>query len=152
MKKYERAYKEFLMKYNLKSTNQRRLIFDSFIKLKKHVSAENFCAIIKQHDKSVGQATVYRMLKLLTDSGIAQKLEMGNGVPVYEPDMGHDHHDHMICEICGNCIEFHDEGLEKLQLELAEKHDFYLTTHKMVLYGICRQCRENVKNQELMLK
>jgi Fur family transcriptional regulator, ferric uptake regulator len=141
MMKNDKIYREFLLKHNLKSTKQRRLIFESFLKLKGHITSEAFCTVIKKIDISIGQATVYRMLKLLSDSGIARKLEMGNGVPVYELGVGKKHHDHLICEKCYKTVEFHDETLEKLQLKLAESHNFTLTGHKMFLYGICSQCQ-----------
>jgi Fur family ferric uptake transcriptional regulator len=151
MTQNKKVYEDFLLKHNLKSTKQRNLIFETFLKTRKHVSAEEFCAMIKKIDPTIGQATVYRMLKLLTESGIARKLEMGTmgtmgtagtGLTLYELDKGRNHHDHLVCERCSRCIEFHDERLENLQEELAEKDGFVLTGHTMLLYGICSACRE----------
>ena len=141
MKKSTTRYNEFLSKHNLKSTRQRAIIFESFIKTKKHVSAEQFCSIIKKIDSSVGQATIYRMLKLLVESGIASKLEIGNSVPLYELNMEQDHHDHLICENCQKCIEFNDHRIEELQVEIAATYGFQLTSHQMQLYGLCSDCR-----------
>lgn len=142
MKNSKTLYRDFLAKHNLKSTKQRTLIFKTFIKTRKHVSAEQFCTIIKKIDSSIGQATIYRMLKLLVDSGIASKLEMGNGVPVYELNIDQDHHDHLICENCHKCIEFNDDRIEELQVKLAESYGFKLTSHQMYLYGLCPDCKE----------
>jgi Fur family ferric uptake transcriptional regulator len=143
MKNNDRIYESFLEQFHLKSTKQRRLIFDTFLKSRGHVTSEDFCAIIKKKDNSIGQATVYRMLKLLTDAGIARKLDLGTGGPVYELNIGKQHHDHLICERCLKTVEFHDETLEQLQLKLAQSFGFTLTGHKMYLYGICRDCRES---------
>ncbi len=140
MKKNENVYQEFLYKHHLKSTRQRSLMFETFFEIKEHVSAEEFCAIIKKIDPTVGQATVYRMLKLLAESGIARRLEMGGGLAVYELNAGKEHHDHLICETCFKCIEFNDEEIEKLQIQLAESYGFVLSGHKMFLYGICPDC------------
>lgn len=136
----EKIYKEFLRKHKLKSTKQRSLIFEFFMKSEDHLSAEAFCAKIKEHDPSIGQATVYRMLKLLTESGIARKLEMGNGLAVYERSAGRSHHDHLICDRCFKTVEFHDADIERRQDELARRYGFTLTGHKMFLFGLCPDC------------
>jgi len=141
MKKNNHLYQEFLLKHGLKSTKQRRLIFEKFIMTQGHVSADGFCNVVKKADPSIGQATVYRMLKLLTESHIARKLEMGDGIGMYELNLGRDHHDHLICEKCFKCVEFKDDALEELQIRLAGDHGFTLTGHKMFLYGLCAQCR-----------
>ncbi|MCP5047674.1 MAG: transcriptional repressor [bacterium] len=140
-------YKEFLLKHNLKSTKQRRLIFNIFLDTNDHMTAEEFRSLVRDNDSSIGQATVYRMLKLMTDSGIARKLEVGGGITKYEQDMGKERHDHLICEECYKYIEFHDQRIEELQMKLAENNGFVLTGHKMFLYGICRECREK-KNKK----
>ena len=37
-------------------------------------------------------------------------------------------------------IEFEDETIERLQQEIAQRHGFVLTSHKMQLCGICPAC------------
>lgn len=138
-------YHEFLNKLQLRSTRQRQVMFEAFLKLKEHVSAEEFCVLIKRIDSTIGQATVYRMLKLLADAGIARRLEMGEGLVLYEPNIGQEHHDHLICETCMKCIEFNDDEIEKQQVRLASEYGFVLSRHKMFLYGTCRECQKKME-------
>lgn len=130
----------YLAKEKLKFTSQRALIFDVFWGVEEHISPEELYGLVKEKDPSIGQATVYRTLKLLSDSKIAREVDFGDGVSRYEPYFGRSHHDHLICENCGISVEVFDDRIEKLQEELAAKHDFTLNTHSMYLYGQCAQC------------
>ncbi|GAB6058059.1 Fur family transcriptional regulator [Desulfonatronum parangueonense] len=135
----------FLAKKKLKFTSQRGLIFDVFWQTSDHVSPEELYNLVKQSDPQVGQATVYRTLKLLSEAGIAREVNFGDGVTRYEPTFGHAHHDHLICSSCGRSVEVIDNQIEKLQEQLAKDHDFTLTGHKMYLFGVCPECRRSGK-------
>jgi len=142
MKEPQVVFAEYLVKKNLKMTPQRRLIVDVFLREGGHLASEELYNIVKKEDKSIGQATVYRTLKLLSESGIAKEVQFGDGVTRYERKYGSSHHDHLICERCGRNVEVVDEGIERLQEELAKREGFVLTNHKMYLYGICPDCRK----------
>lgn len=132
----------YLAQQKLKFTSQRALIFDIFWNIKDHVSPEKLYGLVKEKDPSVGQATVYRTLKLLSDATIAREVDFGDGVSRYEPSFGQGHHDHLICKKCGKNVEVVDERIETLQEELAAKHGFTLSGHSMYLYGECGECRK----------
>jgi Fur family ferric uptake transcriptional regulator len=63
----------------------------------------------------------------------------GDNRAVFELDSGV-HHDHMICTECGRVEEFHNEEIERLQIELSKSAGFQLRYHEMNLYGCCAQC------------
>jgi Fur family ferric uptake transcriptional regulator len=88
----------------------------------------------------VGYTTVYRALKLLTDCGLAAPRHFGDAQTRYEPVREGTHHDHMICTGCGDILEFEDDRLEELQAQIAHRHGFQLTHHRMELYGRCGRC------------
>lgn len=125
----------------LKMTPQRRLILDCFLDAGGHLSAEELYDKVRRTEPTIGQATVYRTLKLLAEAGIAKTVDFGEGIARYEPRYGQSHHDHLVCERCRRQVEFVDEEIEKLQDKQAGLHGFRLTSHRMVLYGICPDCR-----------
>ncbi len=53
------------------------------------------------------------------------------------------HHDHMICTKCRKIVEFSEDRLEDLQVQIAAAHGFHMLQHKMEIYGICSECLEN---------
>jgi Fur family ferric uptake transcriptional regulator len=135
------AFTAYLSEHKLKITPQRRLILDIFLLEPGHVSSEELYAKVKRRDASIGQATVYRTLKLLAGCGLAEAVSFADGITRYEPHFGAEHHDHLICEACGRTIEIMDPVIERRQEELAAKYGFTLARHKMDLYGLCPDCR-----------
>jgi Fur family ferric uptake transcriptional regulator len=100
---------------------------------------------VREVDSRIGQATVYRTMKLLTKCGLAEPRHFGDGHTRYEPIAPDDeeHHDHLICTRCNRIVEFLDSRIEKLQEEVALAHGFSVTDHKMELYGLCPQCQKD---------
>jgi Fur family ferric uptake transcriptional regulator len=130
---------EYMRRHGLRSTAQRRLVTDVFFHAEGHLSIEELLEKVRAEDSKVGYATVYRTLKLLKDSGIASERHFGDGVSRYEVHHGGDHHDHLICEECGEIVEFEDDEIERLQEVLVAKKGFVLTRHRHELFGICRE-------------
>lgn len=137
-----KAFAEYIAREGLKMTPQRRVILSTFMRIKDHVSAEELYTMVKKEDPAVGQATVYRTVKLLAESGLAETVDFGDGVARYEPHFGQEHHDHLICERCGKNVEILDPNIERLQEEAAKRYGFTLTRHKMYLFGICKDCKK----------
>ena len=132
---------EYLKKKDLKLTEQRKEILSTFLKIDKHLSVEELYDIAKKKDPSIGQATVFRTLKLLCDADIAKEADLGDGKVRYEHKYGHEHHDHLICTKCGRFIEAMDPEIENLQDELCDRLRFKPQRHKMDIFGVCKQCR-----------
>lgn len=136
------AFSDYIAKQGLKNTPQRRLIVDVFFKSGKHLSTEELYDQVRAVDEGVGQATVYRTLKLLCEANLAREMHFGDGTARYEPIADDSHHDHLICTVCGRNQEFVDEDIERRQEDLAARYGFVLTSHRMYLYGVCDNCRK----------
>src|SRR3977135_356255 len=138
---------EHIQKRGLKRTAQRDLILDIFLRTEEHLSSEDLYRLAKLDDASIGQTTVYRTLKLLTEAGLAREVRFGDGLTHYEHNYKHQHHDHMICSECGKIIEFFSAELEAIQDAMAAKHKFEVTQHLLRIIGICSDCRRARKEQ-----
>lgn len=145
MQDHINAFSDYISKNGLKSTPQRRLIVEVFFRSGKHLTTEELYNVVRQEDSSIGQATVYRTLKLLCEAGLAKELHFGESTARYEPVEDDSHHDHLICTVCGANQEVIDEKIEELQVALAQKHGFCLTSHRMILYGVCSDCSKSGK-------
>jgi Fur family ferric uptake transcriptional regulator len=138
----KKIFHSYLTKNELRDTPQRELILDVFLKREEHISAEQLYDIVKKRDPSIGLATVYRVLKLLTEADLAREIDFGDGVIRYEHSYNHPHHDHLVCRGCGKTVEVMDSVIEELQKRLAAEFGFELTDHEMYLYGFCSECRK----------
>jgi len=133
--------RSYLSEQGLKATRQRDLIVDVFFGSGGHLRVDELLFQVRSIDPKVSQATVYRTMRLLKESGLAEERRFGDGQARYEPSGEEDeHHDHLICEKCGTIVEFIDEEIEKLQTEVASRHGFVIASHKMELYGLCPEC------------
>ncbi|MDR2489260.1 MAG: transcriptional repressor [Desulfovibrio sp.] len=136
-----KAFSDYIAAQGLKNTPQRRLIVDVFFKSGKHASTEELYDQVRTIDSGVGQATIYRTLRLLCEANLAREMHFGDGTARYEPIADDSHHDHLICTACGRNQEVVDVNIERLQEELATRYGFVLTSHRMYLYGLCSSCR-----------
>ncbi|HEY2368205.1 MAG TPA: transcriptional repressor, partial [Polyangiaceae bacterium] len=136
-----------MAKKGLRSTDQRRLIVETFFKSPNHVSIEELLAQVRSQDPKVGYATVYRTLKLLTECGVAFERRFGDGLARYELADEASHHDHLICVDCGTIVEFEEDRIEVLQEAVAEKYGYELRSHKHEMYGVCPDCQRKAKKK-----
>ena len=136
------TFKAILKSNGLKFTAQREAILRTLFDNPDHFTPENLYLLVKAQypDLNTGITTVYRTLNLLEENKLATSLSFGSQGKKFE--LGNKpHHDHLICEECGQITEFEDAQIEKLQHQIADKHKFKLTDHLMQLYGICKNCQ-----------
>ncbi len=119
----------------LRITEQRRVIARVLSDSRDHPDVEELHRRAVAIDQGISIATVYRTVRLFEDAGILERHDFRDGRSRYEPTPD-EHHDHLINIDTGEVIEFHDEMVEKLQAEIAERLGFRLVDHRMELYGI----------------
>jgi len=98
---------------------------------------------LRDGDRRVARASVYRVLDELEKLKLVQRIEVGQGITRYEahhPD-GHHHHHHLVCDACGAVIPFEDDELERAIHKVAERVTFDVAEHEIVLHGTCADCR-----------
>lgn len=134
---WESKLAAYLAQSGLRVTHQRKVIAKAFFEHPGHPNIDELYTRIRERHPNIGQATVYRTLKLLVDSGLAEPSRFGDGTTRYEAADAEDHHDHLVCTECGHIVEFRDDEIERLQEVIAKSHRFRMTDHKMVIYGEC---------------
>lgn len=133
---------DYLAREGLKLTQQRLAILDVFLEDGGHYTLEEMYRKVSAVDANVGQATVYRTLRLLVDSGFANEVTFGDGLTRYELNHGQTHHDHLICRECGASVEFLTPELETMLEDVARRHGFLQTSHALNIFGVCETCRK----------
>jgi len=128
---------------NLRQTAQRDLIARTFFETTGHMSIEELYQQVRKKDPRIGFATVYRTMHLIADAGLAIPRSFGDGLTRYEVAGSKKHHDHLICTGCGRITEFENNKIEQLQNQVATKHGYLVTDHKLELYGLCPECRKS---------
>ncbi len=143
-KKEREIFLEHIQKSGLRRTAQRDLIMEIFLRTEEHLTSEDLYWLVQKEDPTVGNTTVYRTLKLLTEAGLAREVRFGDNKTYYEHHYNHEHHDHMICTECGRVFEFFSAAIESLQDKMADKLGFHPTHHSLRIWGLCNECQKDV--------
>lgn len=134
-------FEEYLQSRGMRMTRPRRILVEQVFSHHEHFDAD---ALIEQLSpkgtpEHVGRATVYRTLKEFVDAGLLRKFEL-DGRAVYEHDYGYPQHDHLYCKQCQELIEFQSDELIELRDAMARQHNFRVTSHRLIITGICQTC------------
>lgn len=128
-----------------RNTKQKRLITECIKQSGgKHMTVEEIYNLIKEHDEKISIATVYRNLRLLEQQGVVKKVYMAEDAPTFyefSDNDTHAHH-HLVCSRCGAITDFDEDLLDSLEKIIEEKKGFLIKDHRVVFYGICKNCRE----------
>lgn len=119
----------------LKMTEQRRVIARVLSDAEDHPDVESLYQRATKIDSRISIATVYRTVRLLEEAGILQRHDFREGRARYE-EIPEAHHDHLIDVQSGEVIEFRNDEIEKLQVEIAKRLGFKLVDHRLELYGV----------------
>lgn len=122
-------------------TPQREYILDVFFKSAKgfHLSVEDIHkALIKRNHSGVSLATVYRTVKTLYTMGILREVDLAEGHKHYELASNQDnHHHHIVCLNCNTTIEFFNEEINRLAMEIAKTHNVEVQDVELKIFGKC---------------
>jgi Fur family ferric uptake transcriptional regulator len=113
------------------------------------VLSEQECAItpteiekvLRARGRPIARASIYRVLDLLVDRGLAERVITGQGEARVEPvePSGHHHH-HLYCGQCGRLVAFDDPGLERAIDRVSDRLGVTVDGHEILLRGACERC------------
>jgi len=123
----------------------RRRVVDALARRDCCATAQEIADDLRDGDRRVGIASVYRALELLDRLGLVHRLDVGDGTARYEAALaGGEHHHHVLCDRCGRVEQFTDGALERAIAALSERLDYAIDEHDVTLRGACPRCRQAV--------
>jgi len=132
--------KAALKKEGMRYTYQRQLVFDEVCRNLEHRDADDIFLSLRQHNKAVSRATVYRTIEVLVKNDLIKKLDIGDGRARFERAEVEEHHDHIICIECGKIEEFIDSRIEKFQEKIVSARGDTMVRHIHQLFVVCKEC------------
>ena len=93
-----------------------------------------------------GEATVFRAITALTESGLLRKFTSGSGrsdsaTYQYNPCGEHADHIHLKCGRCGELIHMDCAFMQEILSHFLNEHGFAVDCGRTVIYGLCEKCR-----------
>jgi Fur family ferric uptake transcriptional regulator len=122
-------------------TWQRRLLLSVIQEAGIHLDAKELYRRASERDARISLATVYRNLRLFRQQGLIDGRHLGQARCYYElKQLGE--HQHLVCEVCGQVVEFKSSLIGKLVAEVQRKNNFSVTKVELYLEGYCHKCKE----------
>ena len=123
----------------MRNTVQKSIVLETVNSLRNHATADAiYDEIVKIHS-SIGRATVYRNLNLLSELGEIKKIEMPKGADCF--DHRTFNHYHAKCLKCGKILDVNMEYIKDLEKLIKKDNGFEFTSHDIIFSGICTKCK-----------
>ena len=146
-----RIFEDLLRKEGLRITAQRILVAKTIFGMHTHFTADSLLEHLKDRRGEISKATIYRILSIMVSGNLLSEHNFGKDYKYYEHIVGHEHHDHIICEDCNRIVEFTSPEIETLQHQIAKSKGFDLTGHKLNLFAKCEKresCEQKKKKND----
>jgi Fur family ferric uptake transcriptional regulator len=122
------------------ATPNRRLVAQLVASTDGHFTAADLLERSRRERVTIGRATVFRALELLTTLRVVERLDLPSGSHAYvlcDPDQ---HHHHLICSSCGRSEDVADGELAGLIERIGRRSGYQIEAHRLELFGMCPRC------------
>jgi Fur family ferric uptake transcriptional regulator len=134
-------YKDLLKKENLRNTKHRNSILEIMNKSDQPLTAEAIFLELKKQGLSISFSTVYRALETLLNKALVVKSSVtDDNKALYEINC-QEHRHHLLCVKCRKIFSVNGCPLKEYEKSLEKKYGFTISSHKLVMYGICDHCK-----------
>lgn len=134
----------FIKMKGLRHTPQRDAIVELIFDSDEHFTADELWEKLRSRGSELrtSRATLYRTLSLLTEAGLLQEIDLGDGQTTYDPNfLGKPTHNHLVCVDCGKVLEFEDEHLELLNECITRRMGFQPVKQSLRIEACCEELR-----------
>lgn len=136
-------FKKTFRERRFRVSHARLVVFQELTRTRKALSPRELYQGLLRRKKGVGLTSVYRSLELLVSLGIVFKTMRGTATR-YKLCRLADHHHHIVCERCGEVVEFDFCDLPHWTRRLARTTGYRITAHHFDFVGLCRRCQKKV--------
>lgn len=130
-----------LARAGLRRGGARERIIDLLAREPCALSAVDIEDQLRSDGTRIGRASIYRVLELLVEHGLIERVNVGRDLARFERAMpSGEHHHHLICDRCGRLVAFDDPGLERAIDRVSQRLGMQVDHHDVVLRGTCEEC------------
>jgi Fur family ferric uptake transcriptional regulator len=130
-----------LARAGLRRGGARERIIDLLAQEPCALSAVEIEDALRAHGGRIGRASIYRVLELLVEHGLVERVTVGHELSRFERILpSGEHHHHLVCDRCGRLVAFDDPGLERAIDRVSERLGVRVEHHEVVLRGACEDC------------
>ncbi len=125
----------------MRITRNRVQILETLLKAEKPLSLEEIQETSRDGLDAPDYATVFRVMTVLENLQIAQKVNLNRSCSYYELVNPKRHYDHIICTECGRVTLIVDScPVEKVERKIEKRYGYSDIRHSLEYFGKCREC------------
>ena len=121
-------------------TAPRRALADLINEHDGHFTAAELEKLARDRRLGISRATLFRVLDVLTELSVVERLDLPSGEHAYVP-CARAHHHHVVCSRCGRATEVEDSGVAEAVAEIGRRSGYRIDSHRLELFGLCRHCQ-----------
>lgn len=119
-------------------TRYRQAVLEVLRRSHDHPDAAALYRRVREHDPTIGLATVYRALNFLAQNGFIQELKHGDGASRFDGNV--QEHAHVVCSRCGTIADVGMAFPADLARQAAGATGFDVQGWRAEFYGLCPAC------------
>jgi Fur family ferric uptake transcriptional regulator len=136
------AILELLRSNGLRITKSRQKILETLLAAREPLSLEEIQSRSSEGDVAPDFATVFRVMSLLENLQVAQKVLLNRSCSYFELVDPQQHYDHIVCTECGRVTLMIDScPVERLEHVIGKKYGYTDLRHSLEFFGKCPECR-----------
>ncbi len=125
----------------MRITKSRKQVLASLLRAKRPVSLEEIQRGSRTPECAPDYVTVFRILGLLLELGVAQKVNLGRSCSYFELIDPQQHYDHIVCTQCGKVTLMIDAcPVEKFERNIEKRYGYSDLRHSLEFFGKCQEC------------
>lgn len=133
-----------MAKYNTHAANEIKKFLSS--RKREHITVNQVYEHFLSSKTPIGKTTIYRRIEDLVSEGLVKKHIIDNSDSAYFEYIGSDADNeeayyHLVCEKCGKVKHFRCSEANTFWKHLSIEHKFDIDIRRVVLYGICDECK-----------
>jgi Fur family transcriptional regulator, ferric uptake regulator len=121
-----------------RTTRSQQSILHLLKQMDRAISAQDLYVELRNRDRSIGLATVYRGLEALKLRGVVQSRTVNNE-SLYSLVQSDTHY--LTCLGCGTSIPLEDCPVSELEATLYQSLPFKIYYHTLEFFGMCLPCQ-----------
>ena len=137
-------YSKFLEASGLGHTPNRQRVLEVIGNNSSPLSAQQIFETLNRTD-NINRVTVYRILDLLVDKGLVDRINGGGRSFVYglAPNENHPAHPHFFCKSCGNLECLNPQSLNVDLQHMQRTFAGLIENVEVRVDGVCKNCLKN---------
>ncbi len=136
---------EFCQREGLRLTPTRRRVLEMIVNSPGGAKAYDLLDTLAKEHSAARPPTVYRAIDFLLNNGLIHRIESLNAYVRCTCPEHVQAYQLLICGICGNVQELHEELIDQRLDAAAAKQGFSVDKKTIEVHGRCQDCQQNTR-------